>query len=116
MIFDKFDNEESNKSFVNICSFCEREIHLSPVRCIGCTEKFCDLCCAKLFYDNVYKITIDSIEYTAQYRTNQLSSLAKHIYEITGSTLFEMMPIYKFDIEHDDLNVVKNRYLNVFIH
>lgn len=113
-----YDNDEEARSFVNICSFCGKEIQLSPMKCVNSNYTFCDICCAKLYYDNIDKVVIDYQDYHECYRTNQLSALARRIYESTESCLFEMLPICKVDVDDKnfDPQMVKNKYLNIYMH
>lgn len=104
-----FDN-----SFIDTCAFCEQEIELSSVSCLDCDKKFCNLCCAKLYNDNIRPINIDMTNYRRLYQQNNLSSLAKRIYEKI-ETLFEMLPLYIIPSNMDHTNA-KNNYMKLFIH
>lgn len=103
-----------DKSLNSKCSFCGSCIKLTPVECIGQKYKFCDIACAKLFYDNVEKIKVNIKEYNMYYSNNQLSVKAKYIYEKMNSTIFSMLPIYKIQIG-DNKKEAKKRYAKMIV-
>lgn len=98
-----------NKSLGSVCSFCGKAVDLAPVETVDKKCKFCDIVCAKLYYDNVEKIKINVKEYNMHYINNQLSTTAKRIYEKMNSTLFDMLPICMMTM-NDDVNEVKKSY------
>lgn len=101
-------------SFIDTCSFCEQEIKLTPIKCLGNENlKFCDLCCAKLYNDNVQNINVDMTNYRRAYQRDQLNPLAKVIYEKID-TLFEMLPLYKVPMQKSHSSA-KNEYIKIFI-
>ena len=103
-----------NKSLDSECSFCKESIKLIPVKCLQSKHKFCDIACAKLFYDNIEKIKINIKDYNMYYSNNQLSSKAKNIYEKMDSTIFTMLPIYMINPE-DDKKEAKKRYVKMIL-
>ena len=103
------------KSLNYCCSFCENEIKGCALECIDSNNKFCDLCCAKLYYDNIEPINININLYIKHFRENDLEPLACNIYKRLGNKLFEMMPKYRFDKSISKIDA-KTKYLNVYLH
>lgn len=94
------DNETNefelmNSNMKSKCSFCDKEIKMFPAQSIDGKLKFCDLVCAKLYYDNKERFTFDSKKYNNYYNENELSKKAKEIYDKCRFVLFEQLPVYK---------------------
>lgn len=111
-------HEEEMKS-KNICAYCRREkkkycLLAKPYEgsVYGSTKgsehilKFCDFICAKLFYDNFNRITIDITDYKRAYNQNLLDKKARTIYERVGNNYFAFLPTYKVK----DNNWVEHRH------
>lgn len=81
-----------NQEFDNKCSFCERAISFMPVKCFNCEHQFCDLVCAKLYYDHIENIKPDMNEYHLAYLRKQISKQAYEIYEKLSGVIFYMLP------------------------
>lgn len=90
-----FEEGELNKlSLSSHCNFCDKKIKFMPLTSTDKKLKFCDIVCAKLYYDNVKQIEIDRNEYNNYYINEQLSKKAKDIYSKVGGTLFKQLPVY----------------------
>lgn len=92
------------------CQFCNEPIKGTPLqgRKVYCdvsrnattndisTEvlMFCDMCCAKIYSDNVHRIVVNSHAYNIAYCRHQLSNNAMDIYDQVGTRPFAMMPLY----------------------
>lgn len=98
-----------DRNIFDLCSFCEENIDKFAVTCYNSNCKFCDLVCAKLYYDNVEKIKINIKEYNQLYINNQLSNQDKNMFEKLSMTSFYMFPIYKLD-EYADKKEAKKLY------
>ena len=93
---DMFEDEESNNfSTKNVCSFCHKTIKMFPAQSIDSKYKFCDLICAKLFFDNNEHFTLDIKRYNNYYNEHEISKKATDIYERCRYLLFEQLPIYQ---------------------
>lgn len=77
------------------CNFCNKEIKMFAAQSMDGKLKFCDLVCAKLYYDNNEHFTFDSKKYNNYYNENELSKKAKEIYDKCRFVLFEQLPIYQ---------------------
>lgn len=94
-----FEDDElsafNNTTLKHTCSFCNKEIKLCPCSDINNKLKFCDLICAKLYYDNVEHFTIDIKRYNNYYNECQLSKKARDVFERCRWLVFEQLPIYQ---------------------
>lgn len=107
------DNESVDVVMIQKCDFCKKKIKFMPVHTIDRTLKFCDLICAKLYYDNVKKITINRLEYNNYFINDQLSKSAKEIYNRVGKVLFKQLPIYvqlQTDEAYGSPELMKKKY------
>ena len=82
-------------SMKHTCSFCHKDIKFFPAQSIDGKLNFCDIICAKLYYDNVEQFTLNVKKYNNYYNEGELSKKAKDIYEKCRFVLFEQLPIYK---------------------
>lgn len=112
--FYSFIKMDFDKSLDDKCSFCGESIKLTPVECICNKCKFCDIACAKLYYDNVERVKIDMKKYNMYYSNNQLSPTAKTIYEKMNSVMFDMLPICKINVE-DNISEMKMKYMKLLM-
>ena len=95
-MFEDDEVLEFNSSLMNTtCSFCGKCIKEFPASSVDGKWKFCDLICAKLFYDNKEHFVIDIKRYNNYYNEGQLSKKASDIFERCGDIVFEQLPIYK---------------------
>lgn len=85
------------------CSFCHASIELAPVRTFDDKHHFCNIVCAKLYYDNYERIKVDMTNYQRMYSSGQLSSLSKELYDKMNGTMFYMLPVYKIE-DVEDVN------------
>lgn len=85
-----FEDDE----ILNVCSFCGKEINMFPASSSDGKFKFCDLICAKLFYDNNEKFVLDIKRYNNYFNEGQLSDKASRIYEQCRFMMFEQLPVY----------------------
>ena len=88
------DEIEELKDIKSKCNFCKKEIKLFPASSIDGSLKFCDLVCAKLYYDNVQKFTFDVKKYNNYYNEGELNKKAKEVYEKCRFVLFEQLPVF----------------------
>lgn len=105
--------DKTKKQILIRCSMCQKKISKKPLE--GYFENnillFCDLICAKLYYDNVEKIIINQKKYRYDYKNNQLGKFASIIYEICINKEFELMPEKKItENERKNLDIVKKEY------
>ena len=112
-----FEDDEVNSfntnQFKSCCSFCGHEIEQFPASSIDNKFKFCDLICAKLYYDNNERFTFDVKRYNNYYNEGQLSEQAKELYERCRFILFEQLPVYKptdSDPAKGDPNLMRKVY------
>lgn len=103
-----------SRSLYDKCSFCNDTINDFYVSCLNCDCKFCDIACAKLYYDNVDKVKINLKDYNTHYVNGQLSSTESSIFEKVATTSFYMLPIYKIG-DDIDRNVAKQNYQKMLL-
>ena len=91
------NNELTNlmKNMKSKCNFCNKEVKMFPAQSVNGELKFCDLVCAKLYYDNNKHFNFDARKYNNYYNENELSKKAKEIYDKCRFVLFEQLPIYQ---------------------
>ena len=113
-MFEDDDVLEFNMPMMNTtCSFCGKHIKDFPASSIDGRLKFCDLICAKLFYDNNEHFTLDIKKYNNYYNEGQLSKKARDIFERCNGIVFEQLPIYKpveTDPTHGDAKLMRKIY------
>ncbi len=85
-----FEDVELEKS----CMYCNKVIKSMPVQDVNEKLRFCDLVCAKLYYDNVDKFTIDINRYNNYFNNGELSRQANDIYSKIRWFMFEQLPQY----------------------
>ena len=110
------DNESNGLSLSSCCSFCNKKIKFMPLSSLDKSLKFCDIICAKLYYDNVCKFDINRDEYNNYFNNDQLSKRAKDIYSRVGNVLFILLPIYKpneTDEAYGDIELMKRKYFKM---
>ena len=110
------DDENIEISFDNHCSFCGKKIKFMPLSSVDKKLKFCDLVCAKLYYDNKEHFAINRIEYNNYYINDQLSKKAKEVFGRVGSILFKQLPIYKplpTDVAYNCPELMKKKYSKI---
>ena len=116
-LINMFEDGESNSfSLVSLCSFCNKKIKFMPLSSLDKSLKFCDIICAKLYYDNVDKFEINRIEYNNYYNNDQLSKRARDIYNKVGNVMFKLLPIYKpneTDEEYGNKELMKRKYFKM---
>ena len=82
---------------VQICEWCESAIVNQPYLCKmhsdGKICSFCDVACAKLYNDNCHQVTPIINVNNKSYESGMFSELNKRLYELTGSIVFEMLPL-----------------------
>lgn len=89
-----FEDDETSE-FGTHCSFCCKVVKDFPAMSTDGRFKFCDLICAKLFYDNNERYTIDIKRYNNYYNEGQLSKKASDIFERCNDIVFEQLPIFR---------------------
>lgn len=89
------DELQLNNIMNNKCEFCNKVIKQLPASSTDGKLKFCDIICAKLYYDNFGKFTFDIKKYNTYYNEGQLDKKAKEIFERCRFLMFEQLPIYK---------------------
>ena len=112
-----FEDGESNSfSLVSLCSFCNKKIKFMPLSSLDKSLKFCDIICAKLYYDNIDKFEINRIEYNNYYNNDQLSKRARDIYNKVGNVMVILLPSYKAnetDEEYGNKELMKRKYFKM---
>lgn len=88
------------------CCFCSRTISLMPFVANG--NSFCDVICARLYYDSKTPIFYDKHQYDTYYKNGLLSTLASSTYKLLRSINLAMLPTVEETNERKD--IVKNRY------
>ena len=91
----------TNNVMTKHCDFCKKKIKLMPVQDTSNTLNFCDIICAKLYYDNVKHFNINIKQYNNYYNEDDLNKKAKDIYSRCRNVIFEQLPVYK-PTETDD--------------
>lgn len=89
------DDELNNFTAKTTCSFCNKEIKMFPAQSMDNKYKFCDLICAKLFYDNKEHFVLDIKRYNNYFNECELSKKAMEIYDKCRFMLFEQLPVYQ---------------------
>ena len=110
------DNELFDKSLNSQCSFCGKDIKLIPIQSLDDTLKFCDIICAKLYYDNVHHFIFNTKLYNNYFVEGQLSKSAAAVYERARYIIFEQLPIYKplpNEVEFNNPELMYKRYKNI---
>ena len=110
------DNESNELSLSSCCSFCDKKIKFMPLSSLDKSLKFCDIVCAKLYYDNVCKFDINRDEYNNYFNNDQLSKRAKDVYSRVGNVLFKLLPIYipnETDEAYGDIELMKRKYFKM---
>ena len=83
-------NEDTN--MIKRCAFCNKKIKGMPASSIDKSLLFCDIICAKLYYDNIERFTFNRREYNSFYVNDQLSNTANEIFAHVGGIMFELLP------------------------
>lgn len=97
------------------CSFCNQQINLASLDSFD-GHHFCNVVCAKLYYDNIQQIKIDMSNYRNLYKTKQLSKLAIDTYEKLNGTIFYMLPISKCPVSSIDERIAaRDNYTTVLL-
>ena len=124
------NNQLDNKiSLYSKCDFCKENIHGA---CLNCSDynddiinntsneyHFCDILCAKLYNDNISKLSVNYNDYRQKYLHNLLSKYAATIYELCKNKLFIEIIDYKFNekelkyLNKTQINRVKKMIQNV---
>jgi hypothetical protein len=70
---------------------------------------FCNFACAKLYYDNIHKIKVNTDDYRVLYIDHKLIDNARNIYDrvYDKHKLFEYLPIMKINQPLDTIDRVK---------
>ena len=74
------------------CAFCNKKIKGMPASSIDKSLLFCDIICAKLYYDNIERFAFNRREYNSFYVNDQLSNTANEIFTHVGGIMFELLP------------------------
>ena len=113
-MFDENDNV--TLQLTSHCNFCKKKIKFMPVNSLDRTLKFCDIICAKLYYDNVEKFEINRNEYNNYYINDQISKKAKEVYNKVGGVMFKLLPVYapnEKDEAYGDVELMKRKYFKM---
>ena len=97
-MFEDNDNDDFGFSISNLkktCSFCGKDIKFFPAQSVDGKLKFCDVICAKLYYDNIDKFTFDVKKYNNYFNEGELSKKAREIYDKCRFVIFEQLPVFK---------------------
>lgn len=111
------ENDEIDRiNLTSICSYCNKKIKLMSLNSLDRSLRFCDIVCAKLYYDNVSQFDINRNEYNDYYINDQLSKRAKELYANVGSVIFKTLPIYKpneKDEVYGNTELMKRKYFKI---
>lgn len=105
-------NEDT--SMLKHCSFCNEEIKGMPASSLDKSLLFCDIVCAKLYYDTIHRFKFNKREYNNFYINDQLTNRASEIYSHLGGIMFELLPYTHIDGNINDINVrrsIKAKYI-----
>ena len=83
------------------CAFCGKKISGMSLRSVDHSKNFCNIVCAKLYYDNFENISLDFNEYKQYYCNGLLNNVSKKLYEFTKQTIFQMLPLMKINKDCD---------------
>ena len=86
-----FETNEDT-TMIKRCAFCNKKIKGMPASSIDKSLLFCDIICAKLYYDNIERFTFNRREYNSFYVNDQLSNTANEIFAHVGGIMFELLP------------------------
>ena len=86
-----FETNEDTTMFKR-CAFCNKKIKGMPASSIDKSLLFCDIICAKLYYDNIERFAFNRREYNSFYVNDQLSNTANEIFTHVGGIMFELLP------------------------
>jgi hypothetical protein len=92
------DNCDLFAPFRNNCSWCDKRIQNDYMHTQNYKKHFCNVICAKLYSDNVERISIDYIDYINAYNNGVLESKYKALYAHTKHLMLEQMPVLKCDV------------------
>ena len=112
-MFEDSEILEFNVSLRASCSFCGKTIKNCPASSVDGKWKFCDLICAKLFYDNHEHFIFDITRYNNYYNDGQLSKKAASVFELCNDVVFEQLPVYKplpTDASYDNPKLMRKIY------
>jgi len=89
-------SKKSNKiTFKKNCILCHKSIRDCGLYSLNHELIFCDLVCAKIYFDNINKIEIDYNEYRKNYCNHKLSNKSLDIYKKYMNKFFIELPIIK---------------------
>ena len=112
-MFEDGENTFNDSCLNDKCSFCGKVIKMFPASNSDNTLKFCDLICAKLYYDNVQHFLFDVKRYNNYYNEYQLSDKAREVFDRCRFVMFEQLPVYrplKTDETYNDPKLMKKIY------
>ena len=89
-----FDENELNATMCKTCSFCGKDIKLMPAQDISNKLDFCDIICAKLYYDNIERFIFNVKQYNTYYEHGGLTKRAMETFGKARWFMFELMPVY----------------------
>lgn len=92
------DDELSSFNDTNLnhtCCFCGKDIKFFPASSTDGKLRFCDVICAKLYYDNVERFTFDVKKYNNYFNEGELSKKAKEVFERCRFVIFEQLPVFR---------------------
>ena len=110
---DEYASFSKSSAMKNTCSFCGKDIKMLPAQSVDGELKFCDLICAKLYYDNIGHFKFDVKRYNDYYNEESLSKKAYDIYDKYRFIMFEQLPVYKpspGDPTYGNLELMKKVY------
>ena len=95
-----FETNEDT-TMIKRCAFCNKKIKGMPASSIDKSLLFCDIICAKLYYDNIERFTFNRREYNSFYVNEQLSNTANEIFAHVGGIMFELLPYVHIEANED---------------
>ena len=95
-----FETNEDT-TMIKRCAFCNKKIKGMSASSIDKSLLFCDIICAKLYYDNIERFTFNKREYNSFYVNEQLSNTANEIFAHVGGIMFELLPYVYIEVNDE---------------
>ena len=94
----------------------KKEIKQMPAQDTTGSLNFCDVVCAKLYYDNVQRFTFNAKQYNIYFEQGELTKRAADVFGKARWFVFELMPVYiprPCEIEHNRPDLMIKRYRSI---
>jgi hypothetical protein len=83
--------------FRHSCAWCDKRIQSEYMHTQDYTKHFCNVICAKIYFDNVERISVDYIDYINAYNNGVLEAKYKTLYMRTKHLMLEQMHVLACD-------------------